>query len=401
MPNFAYQAVDSSGRARNGEATAVSVGALTKSLEERGLLVLDVSETVTGATKTAKGFRFGRRREVLEVTRALASLLPVGMPLSQALQAASNVASGDVHAAVLEVKSRVERGDTLSTALAEHPAYFSPLYIGLVRAGERSGDIDSAFTRLSAQLERDEALRGKILSASIYPLLLAVAGTLAVSVLLFFVLPKFVTLLEGSGAQLPSSTSTLLALSAFLNRIWPVLVILPFVLAGVFAWTRNSDEGRRFASRAMLSIPAVNTLREYALAARFSRLLSVLLGGGAPLLVALDDTIESLGDPVAQDDVARIRTKVREGSSLRAAVADSEIFPPLLAQLIGVGEEAGQLKEFLTKSAEIFEERTERATQRVAAMAEPAMIVIFGAIVAFVALSLLQAIYGINASSFK
>ena len=401
MPNFAYQAVDSAGRARNGEATAVSVGALTKSLEERGLLVLDVAETRAGATKSAGGIRFGRRREVLEVTRALASLLPVGMPLSQALQAASNVASGDVRAAVLEVKSRVERGDTLSAALAEHPAFFSPLYVGLVRAGERSGDVDSAFARLAAQLERDEALRAKILSASIYPLLLATAGTLAVSVLLFFVLPKFVVLLEGSGAKLPSSTSSLLALSAFLNRIWPVLAMLPFVLAGVFAWMRNSDEGRRFASRTMLTLPAVSTLRRYALAARFSRLLGVLLGGGAPLLVALDDTIESIGDPVAQDEVSRIRTKVREGSALRAAVAESAIFPPLLAQLIGVGEEAGQLKEFLTKSAEIFEERTERATQRVAALAEPAMIVVFGAIVAFVALSLLQAIYGINASSFR
>ena len=401
MPNFAYQAVDNAGRARNGEATAVSVGALTKSLEERGLLVLDVAETRTGATKTAKGFRIGRRREILEVTRALASLLPVGMPLSQALQASSNVSTGDVRAAILEVKSRVERGETLSTALAEHPAFFPPLYVGLVRAGERSGDIDSAFARLSAQLERDEALRAKILSASIYPLLLATAGTIAVSVLLFFVLPKFVTLLQGSGAKLPSSTSTLLALSAFLHRIWPALLMLPFVLAGVFAWMRNSDDGRRFAARAMLALPAVNTLREYALAARFSRLLGVLLGGGAPLLVALDDTIQSIGDPVAQDDVMRIRTKVREGTSLRAAVAESEIFPPLLAQLVGVGEEAGQLKEFLTKSAEIFEERTERATQRLAALAEPAMIVVFGAIVAFVALSLLQAIYGINASSFK
>jgi general secretion pathway protein F len=401
MPNFAYQAVDSAGRARNGEATAVSVGALTKSLEERGLLVLDVNETRTGATQSAGGFRLGRRREILEVTRALASLLPVGMPLAQALQAASNVATRDVRAAILEVKSRVERGDTLSTALAEHPAYFSPLYVGLVRAGERSGDIDTAFTRLATQLERDEALRAKILSASIYPLLLATAGTLAVSVLLFFVLPKFVTLLQGSGAKLPSSTSALLALSSFLNRIWPALAMLPFVLMGAFAWMRNTDDGRRFASRAMLAIPAVNTLREYALAARFSRLLGVLLGGGAPLLVALDDTIESIGDPVAQDDVIRIRTRVREGSSLRAAVGDSPIFPPLLAQLIGVGEEAGQLKEFLTKSAEIFEERTERATQRLAALAEPAMIVVFGAIVAFVALSLLQAIYGINASSFK
>jgi type II secretory pathway component PulF len=401
MPNFAYQAVDNAGRARNGEATAVSVGALTKSLEERGLLVLDVTEATAGATKSGKGFRVGRRREVLEVTRALASLLPVGMPLSQALQAASNVASGDVRAAILEVKARVERGDTLSAALAEHPGLFSPLYVGLVRAGERSGDIDASFTRLSDQLERDEALRAKILSASIYPLLLATAGTVAVSVLLFFVLPKFVTLLEGSGAKLPSSTSMLLGLSAFLNRIWPVLAILPFVLAGVFAWMRSNDEGRRFGSRTLLALPAVSTLREYALAARFSRLLSVLLGGGAPLLVALDDTIESIGDPIARDDVVRIRTRVREGSSLRAAVADSPIFPPLLSQLIGVGEEAGQLKEFLTKSAEIFEERTERATQRVAALAEPAMIVIFGAIVAFVALSLLQAIYGINASSFR
>jgi general secretion pathway protein F len=401
MPNFAYQAVDNAGRARNGEATAVSVGALTKSLEERGLLVLEVAEARAGATKASPGFRLGRRREILEVTRALASLLPVGMPLSQALQAASNVASGDVREAILEVKARVERGDTLSNALAEHPAFFSPLYVGLVRAGERSGDIDTAFARLSTQLERDEALRGKILSASIYPLLLATAGTIAVSVLLFFVLPKFVTLLEGSGAKLPTSTSTLLALSAFLHRVWPALAILPFALAGLIAWTRTSDEGRRFASRAMLAIPAVNTLREYALAARFSRLLGVLLGGGAPLLVALDDTIESIGDPIAQDDVVRIRTKVREGSSLRAAVSDSPIFPPLLAQLIGVGEEAGQLKEFLTKSAEIFEERTERATQRLAALAEPAMIVVFGAIVAFVALSLLQAIYGINASSFK
>jgi type II secretory pathway component PulF len=401
MPNFAYQAVDNAGRARNGEASAVSIGALTKSLEERGLLVLDVAETRVGATKSGGGFRFGRRREILEVTRALASLLPVGMPLSQALQAASNVASGDVRAAILEVKARVERGDTLSTALAEHPAFFSPLYVGLVRAGERSGDIDTAFARLSTQLERDEALRARILSASIYPLLLATAGTIAVSVLLFFVLPKFVTLLEGSGAKLPSSTSTLLALSAFLHRVWPALAILPFVLAGLLAWTRTSEEGRRFASRAMLAVPAVNTLREYALAARFSRLLGVLLGGGAPLLVALDDTIESIGDPIAQDDVVRIRTRVREGSSLRAAVTDSPIFPPLLAQLIGVGEEAGQLKEFLTKSAEIFEERTERATQRLAALAEPAMIVVFGAIVAFVALSLLQAIYGINANSFK
>jgi type II secretory pathway component PulF len=401
MPTFAYQAVDNAGRAERGEATAVSVGALTRILEERGLLVLDVAESSDGAVSGGKGFRFGRRREVLEVTRALAALLPVGMPISQALQAASSVASGDVRSALLEIRSRVERGSTLSVALGEHPHLFSPLYVGLVRAGERSGDVDTSFARLAAQLERDEQLRGRILSASIYPMLLATAGTCAVSVLLFFVLPKFVGLLEGSGAKLPASTAMLLALSGLLHRIWPLLLLIPLIVAAVIAWLRNTAEGQRVASRALLTVPLVSVLRRYALAARFSRLLGVLLGGGAPLLVALDDTIESLGDPVAKDDVMRIRTRVREGSSLRVAVADSPIFPPLLAQLIGVGEDAGQLKEFLTKSAEIFEERTERTTQRLAALAEPGMIIMFGAVVAFVALSLLQAIYGINANSFK
>lgn len=400
MPNYAYQAVDGSGKRTRGQAQAVSSGALARTLEERGLFVLDVAESgEAGAGR--QGFRFGRRREVLEVTRALAALLPVGMPLAQALNAASGVASGDVKAALQEVRARVERGDTLSTALAEHRNLFSPLYVGLVRAGERSGDIDAAFGRLAAQLERDEALRGKILSASIYPMLLATAGSVAVTVLLFFVLPRFVTLLEGSGAKLPRSTATLLAFSAGLHRLWPVLLLIPLAIAAFAAWATNTDEGRRVWSRILLTLPGVRTLRRYALAGRFARLVGVLLGGGAPLLTALDDTVESIGDPLARDDTMRIRTRVREGSSLRAAVADSALFPPMLAQLIGVGEDAGQLRVFLTKSADIFEERTERATQRLATFLEPAMIVMFGAIVAFVALSLLQAIYGINANSFK
>jgi type II secretory pathway component PulF len=401
MPNYAYQAVDPTGKRQRGQAAAVSPGALAQSLEQRGLLVLDVSESAQAAAGGSGSFRFGRRREVLELTRALAALLPVGMPLAQALNAATGVATRDVRTALVEVKSRVERGDSLSTALAEHPHLFPPIYVGLVRAGEKSGDLDSSFARLATQMEREEQLRGRIVSAAIYPLLLAVAGTLAVSVLLLFVLPQFVGLLEGSGATLPGSTRALLAVSTVVRRFWPLMALMPFVFAGLAYWMRTSDSGRRALSRLLLGFPLISILRRYALAARFARLLAVLLGGGAPLLTALDDTIESLTDPEARDDVIRIRTAVREGSSLRAAVAESPVFPPLLAQLIGVGEDAGQLREFLTKSAEIFEERTERTTQRLATLAEPAMIVIFGAIVAFVALSLLQAIYGINAGSFS
>jgi type II secretory pathway component PulF len=400
MPTFAYQAVNGAGKRLRGIEDAATPGALSRALEERGLLVLDVAES-SGAAAGGRGFKFGRRREVLEVTRAMAALLPVGMPLAQALNAASGVTTGEVRDALTQVRARVERGETLSAALAAYPQLFSPLYVGLVRAGERSGDVDNSFARLSDQLERDEELRGRIISAAIYPLLLACAGTIAVTVLLFFVLPRFVTLLAGSGAKLPTSTRMLLSVSSGLHTFWPVLLLVPLAIAAVGAWARNTDEGRRALSNTLLTLPLVKTLRQYALAARFARLVGVLLGGGAPLLAALDDTIDSIGDPVAHDDAERIRTRVREGVSLRAAVAESPVYPPLLSQLIGVGEDAGQLRTFLLKAAEIFEERTERATQRLAALAEPAMIVVFGAIVAFVALSLLQAIYGINANSFK
>ena len=400
MPTFAYQAVNGAGKRLRGLQDAASPGALSRALEERGLLVLDVAES-SGTQAGGRGFKFGRRREVLEVTRAMAALLPVGMPLAQALNAASGVTSGEVREAITQVRARVERGETLSSALAAYPHLFSPLYVGLVRAGERSGDVDSAFARLSDQLERDEQLRGRIVSAAIYPLLLACAGTVAVTVLLFFVLPRFVTLLAGTGATLPTSTRIMLSVSTGLHRFWPALFLAPLAIAALAAWARSTEDGRRALSSTLLALPLIKTLRQYALAARFARLVGVLLGGGAPLLTALDDTIESIGDPVAHDDAERIRTRVREGVSLRAAVAESPVYPALLGQLIGVGEDAGQLRTFLMKAAEIFEERTERATQRLAALAEPAMIVVFGAIVAFVALSLLQAIYGINANSFK
>ncbi|MBM4194522.1 MAG: type II secretion system F family protein [Gemmatimonadetes bacterium] len=399
MPTYAYEALDGSGKRQHGESSALSEAALARSLEERGLLVLEVAERAPGSGTS--WWRPGRKREVLEFTRAMASLLPVGMPLSKALDAATGVATADVADAIRDVRTRVERGSGLADALGEHARLFDPLYVGIVRAGERSGDLDAAFARLAAQLERDEQLQSRIVSASIYPMLLASAGTAAVTVLVFFVLPRFVTLLEGSGAQLPAATKALLAVTTALQAAWPLFAALPFALAALTVWVRRTDAGRRAWSSFLLQVPLIRTLRQYALSARFARMLGVLLSGGAPLLGALDDTMASIGDPIARDEVGRIRGRVREGASMRAAVGESGLFAPLLAQLIGVGEDAGDLRTFLTKSADIFEERTERATQRAAALAEPAMIVVFGAIVAFVALSLLQAIYGINAGSFR
>ena len=400
MPDFAYRAIDRRGKRLSGNAEAPTGAVLTRSLEDRGLVVVDVTEAAESDRRSAVGSRHSAR-ELVEATRALAALLPAGLPLAKALQAAANLTSGRLAETLQLVRQRVERGDALATALAEHPEVFPPMYVGLVRAGERSGGLDGAFARLATQLERDEELRAKLVSAAIYPSLLAIVGGAAVLVLLLLVIPRFGDLLQGAGANMPRSTAIVLALSQALRDHWPLFLVPVAGIALFASWTRNSPQGARVFASFLLKLPVLSTMRRELLAARFARLTSVLVAGGAPLLAALDDVTDSMGDAVARDDVARIRERVRQGVALNRAIAEGPLFPPLLAQLVSVGEEAGRLQEFLAKAAELFERRTERATARLVALAEPTMIVLFGVIVGFVALSLLQAIYGVNAGSFR
>ena len=401
MPAFAYKAIDRTGKRLTGSLDAASSATLARTLEERGLVVVDVRDVAPNGAPRAGGSRGGKTQGLLDATRALAALLPAGLALSRALAAAATVTTGVVGERLSNVRQRVDRGDSFAAALAEHRDIFPPHYVGVVRAAERSGQLDEAFARLAAELEREEALRGKLVSAAIYPALLAGVGGIALLVLLLFVLPRFAELLRGAGAALPRSTATLLALSELARTYWPALFapLIPAILA--FGWARTTAQGARALSAVLLALPLVGALRRLALSARFARLTAVLLGGGAPLLNALDDASESVGDPLARAEVTRIRGRVREGVALHRAIGEGTLWSPLLSQLVAVGEESGRLQEFLGKAAEIFEQRAERGTTRLVALAEPTMIVIFGTLVGFVALSLLQAIYGINASSFR
>ena len=398
---FCFRAVDMSGRMQEGIEAGASPRELQLALEARGLLILGLTEARGFGGDNSRVYIAGSQGGLLEVTRALAALLPAGLSLSRALASAREVAGGQVAEVLREVQQRVERGNRLADALAEHPGVFTPLYVGLVRAGERSGNLASAFQRLAQQLERDQQLRSKLVSVSIDPLLLAVAGGLAILVLLLLVIPRFVELLQGTGAALPRSTSLVLGLSTGLRQYWPLLLTLPAGAGLLFTWMRTTEEGRRAGARFLLGAPLLRPFRQNALGARFARLLGTLLGGGAPLLSALDDTIESVGDPLARDESIRIRSRVREGVALHRAIGEAGFFPPILTQLVTVGEEAGQLQQCLLKAADILEERTERLLQRLVSLIEPVMILFFGGIVGFVALSLLQAIYSVNAGSFR
>jgi type II secretory pathway component PulF len=398
MPRFSFEAVTDAGARTRGVERAESEAAVAQQLEARGLHVLTVRED---PPERAGVWRAGRRRrDVLELTRALASLLPAGLPLAKALDAARGVTGDQVRDALDDVKRRVERGESLADALRAWPELFPPTYTGLVHAGERAGDVASSFTRLAAQLERSEQLRGRILAATLYPALLAVAGTVAIVLLLVVVLPRFATLLEDAGAALPPVTRFLLTVSSVLGTVWPLLLAAPVLLGALITSLRRTESGRRTLARTWLSLPLVRTLRRQILAARITRLLAALIGGGAPVYVALGDVAATIGDPIARDIVHEVRERVRAGASLSAAFSTQAIVPPLVPQLVGIGEASAQLDTFLVKTADLLDERTERTAQRLATLAEPVLIVVLGAVVAMIAWALLQAIYGINAGAF-
>ena len=398
MPLYAYQAIDAGGHRSRGRLSAATAAALISDLEGQGLLALHVDEATEQVT--SGGLGFGRRTAVLEFTRAVAALLPAGMPLAKALAAGATTAPASVRPTLDAVRAKVERGDELAAALAEHPKLFTSLYVGVVRAGEKSGALDHAFERLADHLERESELRSKLVSMSIYPVLLALVGAAAVSVLVLFVLPRFAELLLSSGATLPATAAAIVDMTTWLQTNWRFLVVIPPAFLLAFAWLRTAEAGRRFSAKARIYIPVVGNWRRQTLAAAFARMVGELLTGGAPLLMALQDAHDCMTDPVAKAETERIRVRVREGSALHAAISERRVFPAVLPQLVALGEDAGRLAQFLIKSAELLERKTERTLERLVAIAEPAMIVGFGGIVALVALALLQAIYGVNAASF-
>lgn len=331
----------------------------------------------------------------------MAGLLSAGLPLSRALAATESMTTESCRERICQVRHSVTRGEPLAAALAAHPDLFPPFYVGLVQAGERGADLPGAFTRLAGQLEREDELRARLVSAAIYPTLLAVVGTAAVLILMLFVMPRFAIVLEGAGAHLPRSTQVLIAVAAAARRYWYLFLVPVTAISLTAAWITTTEQGAHAWATGLLAVPGIRALRRDLAGARFARIMSVLLAGGAPIVSALESAAASLADPLTRAELGRIRTRVREGGRVAHAIRDSSLFPPLLAQLAALGEETGQLHEFLRKAADLFEQRTERSLARLVALAEPTMIVLLAVIVGSVALSLLQAIYGVNASAFR
>lgn len=398
MASLKYRAVTRAGTREAGTIDAATPDAATAALRARGLIVLDVAPAAGEGGGLGGRVRSG---DLAEFTRALSALLPAGLSLPKALSVMRDIAPASLRTALADVQTRVERGSTFADALAAHPSAFPASYVGLARAGERAGSLPESIGRLADAIESEQQFRSKLLTAAIYPVLLAAVGGAAILVLLMIVLPRFGALFASSGSALPTSTAIVLGISAALRANAVLLIVAVALLGAGITWLMIARDAASTRSRMLLATPFVSRFYREVLAARSARVIAVLLAGGAPFVAALDDAARSLDDPSAKNEVLRIRSRVREGVGAAAAVAEGTLFPDVLARLVAAGEESGRLEIFFAKAADLFEERAKRSAARFVALAEPALIVAFGIVVGVIALALVQAIYGINLAPMR
>ena len=393
MPDFAYVGLDTAGRERRGSVRAETSEAARDQLAQRRLYVVRIEPAAEAGTPLVSRSLLARRKigakQLTLFTRQLATLITV-TPLEEALRTVSRQAEreelrrvlGNVHAGVVE-------GRRLSEAMGREPASFPPLYRAMVAAGEASGTLPQILERLANLLERQAQVRSKVLSTLAYPTILAIVAAFVVFALMIFVVPKVVEQFRDIGQTLPLLTRIVIGLSNFLASWWWAL-LLAIALAAFLAGRALRDEGVRMKfDRLLLKLPLVGRLIRDLHAARMARTLATMVASRLPLLEGLRLTTGTVHNRVLRAASAEIAESIRTGGSLSGALKRAGIFPPLLVYLAASGEASGRLDLMLERAADYLDREFDAFTTTALALLEPAIIIVMGAIVALIVLSIL------------
>lgn len=396
--SFRYRASTDSGAMVEGVLRAASRDAALRELRRQQLwpvTVDPVSASSASARRLASGAS-GRRRAVAQWTRTLATLVDAGAPLDRALAVAQ---SQSIHAEVSEgaqaIRRAVQGGASLAEAMRLQPLLFNSLHTGVVRSGEASGSLDASLETLAGYLEEDEALRAQLKSALLYPALMATVAAFGILILLLFVVPRFATLLADLGGTLPLSTRVLVFVGEVVTRGWWALALVAAIGIVIVRSVMSSPAALLAWHTSRLTLPLVGPIERTLATARFTRSLGLMLRGGLPLLPALRLARTGISNLAMVDELELATKSVVRGNGLASSLLG--ILTPMAVQLLAVGEESGRLDTLALRAADAHDEEVRRRLRTLASLLEPALILLFGGIVGFVALAMLQAIYAVNA----
>jgi len=404
LPVFQYQALDTNSRGVSGSIEAESAREARRLLREQDIFVTTLNETGRHARAVSPLVWLQTHRakhEVGSFTRQLAALLAAGMRMADALRALIDQTDNAAFEAVLrDVHQRITRGASLADALAAHPEYFGPLYTNMVRVGEGAGNLDRILGQISEYLRSHEQLSNKITTAMTYPIVMVLVGVGVVAFLLTFAIPKITAVLLSAGKTLPLPTVLLVRTSEFVSAWWPALLA---AAAGAYFLLRlffRTERGRLWRDGLLLRLPVIGPLCQKLAMARFTMAFSVLLKSGVKALDALEMIEDVPNNAVITRTVRAAREGILAGSDIAETLDGGIGFPPLLIQMIAVGEQSGSLESSLDHIAKTYEEEAETTVQRLMALFEPAIIVAMAVVVAFIVLAILLPILEISDVTF-
>jgi type IV pilus assembly protein PilC len=402
MPNFTYRGVTAAGGQVRAEITAPDERAAARQLRSQGIVVQNIAVKRGGGTSLSLGDVPGlngllggvRGKDISVFSRQFATMIAAGLPLVQCLQTLGmQMERKGFQDIIAKVASDVESGSTLSDALGRFPRVFDELYVNLVHVGETGGVLDSMLSRLSTYLEKAQALKHRVQMAIVYPVLVMTIAVLVVAFLMIFIIPIFAAFFENAGVPLPLPTRIVIAVSHGATRYW--YVILAVWAAGMYgfrAWYRT-EAGRLAVDRFFLRAPIFGPLVRKIAIARFTRTLSALLGGGVPIIDALRITAKTAGNRVVENSVMQARERVMAGHTLGERLKDGGVFPPMVVQMVIVGEQTGALDNMLAKVADYYEDEVDVAVSGLTALLEPLLIVFLGVVIGGIVIAIYLPIF--------
>jgi type IV pilus assembly protein PilC len=396
MAVFAYKAKSTqTGRVEAGTVEAENQQIAIRTLREQGFWVTDIKQQkgAKAARKPGGGFRLFKRvglRHLAIFCRQFSTMINAGVSLVRCLDVLEQqTSSAALREIIQDITTEIEGGATLSRAMSKYPRVFSNLAIGLVRAGEVGGVLDESLDRLASFLESDMNLRRKVKSAMTYPIIVVFVALGIVTFLVTFILPKFMKLFEDLGVkEFPVMTTMLMNASHFITQKWWLCIIIAVAFTAVFRRLIRTRLGKRYWDIVKLKVPVFGGLNRRIALARFSRTLSTLLSSGVPILQAMETVAGAVDNEIISDAILASRASIREGDTIAAPLAESHQFPPMVVQMIAIGEETGSLDSMLAKVADFYEAEVEAQLESLTAALEPVMIVMLGFMVGFIVISM-------------
>lgn len=400
MPRFTYKVANQEGKILEGVIDGDKSELVIENLRKQKLIPIEVKEEVL--KKGISGlFRQIKSKDVLAFTQQLSSLLEAGMPLNKSLNVLEELTENRKFKTIIyEVKREIEKGSTLSDALAYHPKIFSQLYVNMVKVGEASGALELILNRLADFSQKDEEFKDYIRSMMIYPCILIFFSILAITIILTFVVPRFIVIFNDIGESLPLITIMLISISKFIVSWWWVILGIGLILIVGFRGYIQTTKGRYSFDQFKLKIPVLGSLVEMIIVNRFSKSLGTLLKGGVPLLPSLLIVKEAVGNAVISKNIGEIQGSIKEGEKIATPLRASGVFPDLLVHMVACGEETGNLEDMLNKVADTYETRIRNSLRGLIALLEPCLILCMGIVVAFIVASILLPIFEMSELPF-